>query len=99
MIEAIPNDQIGDCENPPIFPSEENWLGFRRRLSFPSSQGTMPASGLQTVFSITQSDHSKMHSDYYCHSFGNGYFSFLSIDNSIKKRIVIPNLRVSDNEH
>ncbi|MFC2165745.1 hypothetical protein ACFLT2_12225 [Acidobacteriota bacterium] len=55
------NDQIGDFENTPIFPSDENWLGFRRRLSFPFGQGTMPASGLQTVFSITQSYHSKKH--------------------------------------
>jgi len=58
MINDGSNDQIGDCENTLIFPSEENWLGFRARLSFPAGQGTMPASRLQTVFSITQSDHS-----------------------------------------
>jgi hypothetical protein len=32
-----------------------------RPLSPASGQGTMPASGLQTVFSITHSDHSFMH--------------------------------------
>jgi hypothetical protein len=54
------NDQNGDFENPPFFPSEENWLGFQPRLSFPSGQGTMPASGFQTVFSFTHSDHFKV---------------------------------------
>jgi hypothetical protein len=58
VMKGLTNDQIGDCENTPIFPSEENWLGFQPRLSFPSGQGTMPASGFQTVFSITQSDYS-----------------------------------------
>jgi hypothetical protein len=57
-MEVITNDQNGDFENTPIFPSEENWLGFRRRLSFPSGQETMLASGLQTVFSVTHPDHS-----------------------------------------
>jgi hypothetical protein len=51
-------------ENTPIFPSEENWLGFRGRLSFPSGQGTMPASRLQTVFSITHSDHLMLHTGF-----------------------------------
>jgi hypothetical protein len=50
------NDQNSDFENTAIFPSEENWLGFRHRLSFPFGQGTMPASGLRAVFSFTHSD-------------------------------------------
>ncbi|MFC2166025.1 hypothetical protein ACFLT2_13645 [Acidobacteriota bacterium] len=42
-MKGLTSDQNGDFENTPIFPSEENWLGFRRRLSFPFGQGTMPA--------------------------------------------------------
>jgi hypothetical protein len=60
-METITNDHIGDCENTPIFPSVENWLGFRALLFFPFGQEPMPASRPQTVFSITQSDHSKLH--------------------------------------
>lgn len=44
------NDQNGDCENKPNFPADENWLGFR--------SGNLAHCGLQTVFSVTQSDHS-----------------------------------------
>ena len=58
---GLSTDQIGDFENTPIFPGEENWLGFQPRLSFPFGQGTMPASGFQTVFSITQSDQPMLH--------------------------------------
>jgi len=60
-MQGLTINQIGDFQNTPIFPGEENWLGFRARLSFPSSQGSMPASRLQTVFSITQSDQSIPH--------------------------------------
>ena len=58
---GLSTDQIGDFENTPIFPSEENWLGFQPRLSFPFGQETMPSSGFQTVFSITQSDQPMLH--------------------------------------
>jgi hypothetical protein len=60
-MKGLMNDQIDDCENTPIFLAGENWLGFQPRLSFPSGQGTMPASGFQTVFSTTQSDQSIQH--------------------------------------
>jgi len=60
VMKDVMSDQAGDLENTQIFPSEGNWLGFRRRLSFPFGQGTMPASGPQTVYSITHSDHSIM---------------------------------------
>jgi len=52
------SDKNGDFRNTQIFPGEENLLGFRRRLSFPCGKGSMPASGLQTVFSITHFYHS-----------------------------------------
>ena len=60
-MKVLMSDQIGAARKPAIFPSEENWLGFQPRLSFPSGQGTMPASGFQTIFSITHSDHSIPH--------------------------------------
>jgi hypothetical protein len=85
-METMMSNQIGDCENPPIFPGAENWLGFRTRArascclceehrkvggSSPNKDNnspspfcvieSMPASRLQTVFSITQSDHSISH--------------------------------------
>ena len=63
-MKGLMTDQIGDCENTLIFPSEENWLGFQPRLSFRSGQGTMLASGFQTVFSTTQSDQSILHADF-----------------------------------
>jgi hypothetical protein len=51
------NDQNGDCENIKIFPTEENMLGFRRRLSFPfGERNHARPMGLQTVFAITHSD-------------------------------------------
>ena len=52
------DDQNSDFENTPIFSNVENWLGFRPRLFFPSGQETMSASGFQTVFAVTYSDHS-----------------------------------------
>jgi len=74
MMKVIANDQNGDSENTPIFPGEENWLGFRRRLFFPFGQETMPASGLQTVFSITHSDHTIPFAGLMSSHFGWGRF-------------------------
>lgn len=54
---GLMSDLIGKCENAPIFPSVENCLGFRVRLSF-CGQATMSASCLKTVFLITQAHHS-----------------------------------------
>jgi len=67
------SDQNGDFKKPPIFPGEENWLGFRGRLSFPCGQGTMPASRLQTVFSITHSAYSIMRMELSHHCFIKDY--------------------------
>jgi len=61
-MEDLSRDQIGDYENTPIFPSEENWLGFRRRLSFPAGERNharlQPSNGfLHHTFRAPQTAH------------------------------------------
>jgi hypothetical protein len=88
-MDVFANDPHVDYENTPIFPNEENWLGFRtrarascclceehRRVGGSSLNKdnnspspfcvieTMPASGLQTVFSIKHPDHLIKHTGF-----------------------------------
>jgi hypothetical protein len=57
LIDAIASDQNGDYKNTPIFPSWKIGSVSGVGSPFPPGKGTMPASGLQTVFSITHPDH------------------------------------------
>jgi len=59
VMKGITSDQNGDFKTTPIFPGEENRLDFRPRSPFLPVKEPRPL-GLQTVFSITHSDHSIM---------------------------------------
>ena len=60
-MEAATNEHIGDGENTPIFPSTENWLGFRARVFFPFGQETIARLAPSKGFLYHPIDHSIMY--------------------------------------
>ncbi len=61
VMEDVPNDPIGGCENTLSFPGEETSLGRRGFPHIPSREMSHARPALLTVFSTTQLDHSKPH--------------------------------------